>query len=214
MVLHEPAVALTDLGLALECALFFFLLPAHTSDAALARALRLLFAALACAAFLGFVVHGFLVDKNALAYRLAWASTLLSIGVVALATTLIAAQLCCSAPTRRWIVGATVLLLSGYAVLVFAGYRHFGLAVAVYLPAILFLLSVLAVRYWRSRSPGSLLGSAGLLLSLVATGVQQLNIDLHPDYLDHNTLYHLIQAAALWLLYLCGRQLLRPARAG
>lgn len=211
MTLHEPAVALTDLGLALECTLFVFLLAAPTSNIALARAWRLLFASLAGAAFLGFVVHGFLVDKSALSYRLAWTATLLAIGVVTLATTLIATHLCCAAPTRQWIVRATLLLLSGYAFLVLMGYRHYGLAVAVYLPAILFLLGALAVRYWRVHSPGTVLGMAGLVLSLLAAAVQQLNINLHPDYLDHNTLYHLIQALALWLLYLCARRLLRPA---
>ena len=51
MILHEPAVALTDLGLALECTLFVFLLRAPTSNIALARAWRLLFASLAGAAF-------------------------------------------------------------------------------------------------------------------------------------------------------------------
>ena len=158
-------------------------------------------------AFLGFVVHGFLVDQNALFYRLAWTATLLCIGVVILATTLIAARLCCSPKTTHWIVRATVLLLMGYAGLVLAGYRHYALAVAFYLPATLFLFGVLVVRYWRSRSPGSLFGLAGLVLSLLATGIQQLQFDLHLQYLDHNTLYHLIQALGLWLLYLGGRRL-------
>ena len=207
MILHEPSVALTDLGLALECSLFVFLLPAQAPNTAVARAFRILFATLAFAAFLGFVVHGFLVDKSALPYRLAWAATLLSIGVAALATTLIAARLCCSATTAQWIVRGAVLLLIGYAGLVVIGYRHYGLAVAFYLPATLFLFGALALRYWRSRAAGSLLGIAGLALSLLAAGIQQLNIGLHPEYLDHNTLYHLVQALGLWLLYLCGRRL-------
>ncbi len=213
MILHEPAVALTDLGLALENTLFVFLLPWRGRDAVLGRAFRLLFAALAIAASLGFLAHGFLIDKTSPPHQLAWTATLLAIGVAALATTMIAARLCCAAPAAQWVTRAALLLLLVYAVLVIAGVRRFGAAVTVYLPAIVFLLVAFGIRYRRARAPAALHGVAGVVLSLVAAAVQQLGIGLHPIYLDHNALYHLIQALALGLLYLAGRGLLRPATA-
>lgn len=210
MILHQPSVALTDLVLAVESILIFYLLPSRTSAVRLRNALRLLFAALAGAALLGFVVHGFLVDKSSLAYRLSWIGTLLAIGVMTFAMVWMATRLCCTESAGRWIVRASLLLLSGYALLVLLGFRRFGLAVAVYLPALLFLLTAFVIQYRCSHIPGSLLGAISLLLSVLAAAVQQSGVSLHPEYLDHNTLYHLIQAVALWILYLAGKRLLQP----
>lgn len=55
---------------------------------------------------------------------------------------------------------------------------------------------------------GARLGVVSLVLSLFAAAVQQFGIGLESIYLDRNTLYHLIQAIASWLLYLSGKQLL------
>ncbi len=44
---------------------------------------------------------------------------------------------------------------------------------------------------------------------LVAAGVQQLGIALHPVYFDHNALYHLIQAVAVLMLFLSARGIVR-----
>ena len=39
------------------------------------------------------------------------------------------------------------------------------------------------------------------LLSVLAALLQQARIAIHPVYFDHNALYHVVQAAALVLLY-------------
>jgi hypothetical protein len=46
---------------------------------------------------------------------------------------------------------------------------------------------------------------AGLALVFVGAAVQQSGVALHPVYLDHNTVYHIIQGLALWLLYRAAR---------
>jgi hypothetical protein len=39
------------------------------------------------------------------------------------------------------------------------------------------------------------------VLTLVAAAVQQARIALHPTYFNHNALYHLLQAIALFLIF-------------
>jgi hypothetical protein len=43
------------------------------------------------------------------------------------------------------------------------------------------------------------------MLTFVAAGIQQAKVTLHPDFLTYNTLYHLVQLAGLWLIFLGGR---------
>jgi hypothetical protein len=46
---------------------------------------------------------------------------------------------------------------------------------------------------------------AGVVLSLVAAAVQQSGVAIHRNF-NHNDLYHVVQAVALWLLYLAARR--------
>jgi hypothetical protein len=52
-----------------------------------------------------------------------------------------------------------------------------------------------------SSSRRSALSAASLGLTFVAAAVQQARVALHPRYFDHNALYHLIQAAGLYLVF-------------
>ncbi|HWR88215.1 MAG TPA: hypothetical protein VN277_07340, partial [Acidiferrobacterales bacterium] len=94
-----------------------------------------------------------------------------------------------------------VLLLALYVAVVVAGYRPFGLAVAAYAPATLFLLAAFVVRLRQEHARHWRLGIGGLVLTAVAAAIQQLGIGLHPVHFNHNALYHVIQALALWMLY-------------
>ncbi|MGH9399050.1 MAG: DUF6962 family protein [Thermoanaerobaculia bacterium] len=38
--------------------------------------------------------------------------------------------------------------------------------------------------------------------AFIAAGIEQAGVGLHPVYLDHNALYHVIQAGALLMLFL------------
>jgi len=109
----------------------------------------------------------------------------------------------------RTVVRVAVLLLAFYIAVVVAGYHSFGLAVAVYAPATLFLLVAFVHQSRRDPARHWRLGIGGLALTAVAATIQQLGIGLHPVHFNHNALYHVIQALALWMLYVTARASLR-----
>jgi hypothetical protein len=57
------------------------------------------------------------------------------------------------------------------------------------------------------RRSGWGLVTGGLLLSVAAAVLQQAQVVIHPDYFDHNALYHVVQAIALLVLYLGFRRI-------
>jgi len=206
----EPDVILTDYGLALDCAVFALLLYRLRESSGPARTWFIVFfAALASAALAGGTVHGFLYHPDTLAHRVAWNASLIAIGVVALSVWMIGIRF---EFARRadfilsWIAAA---LFIGYCAVVLLVRNTFAVAIVHYLPAVFFLLFAFASSYFRSRKPYLLTGLIGLSLTLVAAGTQQLEIGLHPVYFDHNALYHLVQAAALLVLFLSARGIVR-----
>lgn len=195
----EPDVALTDYALAIECALFAYL--THR------REHRLFFASAAVASLAGGTAHGFFLDARTLGNAVLWRITLIAIGVTALSAWAIGARVLFRASVARGITIAAAGALAGYAVLTLFITQDFRAAVFFYLPAAVFLLVVLSVAYARARERRILVAIAGLGLMFIAAAVQQAGIALHPIYFNHNALYHLIQAVALWLLFLGLRRL-------
>jgi len=207
-MIAEPDVALTDYALALECAVFAWLLGRGPSAAAALRAwFVVFFCAIGLSALLGGTEHGFLLDETTLLHTLVWKGALIAIGVSALAAWLIGARLIAPAAARRVRAGAVALFV-GYLFAV-ARTDAFLVAIVHYLPAVLFLLIVFAWRYRRGRERHYLWGVVGLLLTFAAAGVQRAGIGLHPMWFNHNALYHLIQAVALALLFLAARGIVR-----
>jgi hypothetical protein len=195
----EPDVALTDYALAIECSLFAYLV--HR------RAHALFFGSAAAASLAGGTVHGFFFDARTLGNAVLWRVTLIAIGVTAASAWAIGARVLCSPPVARRITVVAAGALVGYSVLTLFITQDFRAAVVFYLPAAVFLLIVLSVAYARAQERRILVAIAGLALMFIAAGVQQARIALHPTYFDHNALYHLLQAVALWLLFLGLRRL-------
>jgi hypothetical protein len=197
----EPDVALTDYALAIECALFAYL--AHRREHAL------FFGSAAVASLAGGTVHGFFLDARTLGNAVLWRIALIAIGVTAASAWAIGARVLFPPPrpAARRITTAAVAAFAGYSVLTLFITQDFRAAVAFYLPAAVFLLVVLSLAYARARERRILIAIAGLGLMFIAAAVQQARIGLHPTYLNHNALYHLIQAVALWLLFLGLRRL-------
>jgi hypothetical protein len=207
-MIAEPDVALTDYGLAIECALLaVFLYRTPTS----AVPLRFYFVAFFCAvglgALLGGTDHGFLLDKTTRVRAVVWKGTLIAIGVSALAAWQAGALLTAPAPAH-WIRAGAVLVFIGYLFAV-ARSNAFLVAIVHYVPAVMFLLGVFVWHYVRGRERHYLWGVVALLLTFAAAGVQQARIGLHPVLFNHNALYHLIQAVALLLLFLAARGIVR-----
>lgn len=206
----EPDVTLTDYGLALECGLFALLLHRSREGGDPAGIwFTVFFAALAAASLAGGTVHGFLHQQESLAHRVAWNATLIAIGVTALSAWMIGSRFECARRAGFILRPMAAALFIGYCATVLLVQNTFAVAIVHYLPAVFFLLFAFAISYFRRRQRFLLGGLVGLSLTLVAAGTQQLGIALHPVYFDHNALYHLIQAAALLLLFLSARGVVR-----
>ncbi len=201
----EPDVALTDYGLAVECALFAWLIFTRNPRSPLRTWLVVFFLSLSAAALAGGTVHGFFLDPLSKGQQLLWPMTLLAIGVTALAAWMIGARIRFTGAIRRGIAIVAWVGFLAYCVVVLRGSRDFVVAIVNYLPASLFLLLVLWGLYRRTGARSALHGVTGLLLTFLASGIQQAGIVLHPRYFNHNALYHVIQAVALFLLYRMAR---------
>lgn len=210
MNIAEPDVTLTDYGLAVECAVFAVLLYRMRAGAgATARWFVVFFGALAAAALAGGSVHGFFPDPQSAVHRVLWDLTLLSIGLVALSAWFIGSRFRFARRFGHWLRPAATMVFVIYCLVVLFVRNDFVVAIVHYLPAVLFLLIAFAAAYVHSRRRYLLTGLAGLLLTLVAAAVQVMGIALHPVYFNHNALYHLIQAVAVFLLFLCARGIVR-----
>jgi hypothetical protein len=213
ITIHDPDVVVTDLGLALLGAWCARRLASTPPDGPLGRADVRLMAGLASAAFWGAVFHAFFPDDTAtLAGFIAWIPV--SLSIVVAASALLECGLRTFAPglgtaLRVWIVAAYAGV---FALVVLAVDESFATIVRFYVPALLFFLAAATVQALR-RGGGWRLVALGLLLSMVAALLQQAGIALHPVYFDHNAVYHVVQAAALVVLYRGLRQVAETSPA-
>lgn len=197
----EPDVTLTDYALALECALFAYLLGRqHVADRALKIFSLLFFEALVVASFCGGTVHGFF-PPGTMAYEILWRGTLVSVGVVALASWSIGACLVLSGELKTRVISAAGIFFLGYAIYVIGIDQRFVAAIIGYLPSTLFLLGCFLSLAKQGRRGGGL-GVTGVVLTLAASGLQQAGVGFHPVYFNHNAVYHLVEAVALWVIFL------------
>ena len=183
----------------------------RSRDSRAAALWALAFAVTGLAALAGGCVHGFGTFLPPRLARVLWVGTVMSVGVgtaCLLAGAVFAAVR--PGPLRRFLLALCVLKLAAY--LTFIALRPaFRYAVYDSLPVVLLLLGFLAQRWSRSRSTAAALGVAGLLVSIAGAFVQQARIGIHPDWFNHNDVYHVIQGGALWLLHRASPEL-RDAR--
>lgn len=201
-MITEPDVTLTDYGLAVECALFAYLLARRGDRGQPLRSwFALFFGATGTAAGAGGTLHGFFLDERSIGAAILWPAALVAIGVAALSAWGIGARIHFSTSLARWISIAAAVEFAGYAVVVLFVTQAFAIAVLNYLPAAAFLTVVFILAYRRTRERAVRVGLVGLALTFVASGLQQGGVVLHPVYFNHNALYHLIQAVALFLVF-------------
>lgn len=199
----DPVVSLTDYAIAVESGILAALVW-RKSWGASRLWFALFFAFVGVAAALGGTVHGFVADESTTTYAVMWRATLISIGGASLAAAMGAAKSGWGRAVQRAVALITVGGLVIYCVAVAFFTRQYLAAIIVYLPATLFLLVSFVAAYFRVRTAErerkrTLAGAVGMLLTFVAAGVQQSRIEVAG--LDHNALYHVIQAVALWLIY-------------
>jgi hypothetical protein len=191
----EPAVALTDWLLTLECVAFALFLRGAVAG---------FFASLALASLLGGAVHGFFPEGAGIAHLVLWRGALLALGAAAACAGRVALDLLGSRPRLGLVWGA----FAAYAAVVLAGFDAFGIAIVAYLPAVVLLLAGFARAALITRDPRIALAAWGLGLVIAGSAAQQLRIAIHPTRFDHNAVYHLVQSVALLLVFLGARALL------
>ena len=206
--MHEPDVTLTDYALTLECGLFAYWLLVHgQADNPLRLWFAIFFASIGMAALSGGTVHGYFPNADTLGHSVLWGATLIAIGLTALCGWMIGAQLYFSDGVAVRIGQGAAILFAVYCGVVLFVSRDFLVAIVHYLPATLFLLVVYGLVYYQGREPAVLIGLLGLVLTLVAAGIQHAQWSFYPVYLSYNALYHVVQAVALFCIYWSARWL-------
>ena len=184
MTIHEPMTMLTDyvLGGVSAYAAVALLRDPQTSR----RLWALAFAALAAAAFLGGTWHGFLQSD------LLWKATTLSAGVASFGMVAGSSYAAFPPPLRVFALTAALAKLVVYSAWMLG---HDAFLYVVIDTGIAFLI-VAAIHLWKWNGPVL----AGVAVSIAGALVQASGFRLH-EHFNHNDLYHVIQIAALVLLY-------------
>ena len=205
----EPDVALTDFALALESAVFVVILIGRGAlGISIGRWLLVFFASVGTASFCGGLAHGFFLHQP-FGDEVLWPATLLAIGTATLAKWAVGAQLIFQPRNARIVVALAFVQFFAYVVAVIFFVRDFLIAVAGNLPGAVFLLVAFAIASRRTGDQRLLAGSAGMALTLLAGLLQQLKVGAHPTYFNHNAVYHLVQAVALFLVFLGANRVVR-----
>ena len=206
--MHEVAVTLTDYALAVEgCLLAWLLSKIDDGVPEIRRWFIWFLAALAFTAAVGGTVHGFFPDEESMGYAILWRTTLVSLGFLAFTGWGMGAAMALPHKWARIVTAVAAIEFISYAAFVLFVSQAYLVGVINYLPASCFVLAAF-VWLWAGRGvKAARWGVVGILLTFVAAGVQTAGVSVHPVYLDHNTLYHLIQAIALVFIYLVGRGL-------
>ena len=204
----EADVTITDYILAVEALAFAVLIARTATETPLQRWFVIFFGATAAASLAGGTVHGFWADSKAL-----WRFVLIALGVVSASAWAIGAHLLFTDRTARFITAAALAEMVIYSLLVVFVTDAFSVAIANYLPSTLFLIVAFVASYRAGAGAPVALGLGGLVLTLVAAAVQQARIALHPVYFNHNAVYHLLQAIALFLIFRAA-MFLSPLTAG
>ena len=200
-------VSLTDYGLAVECACFIYLIARlRTRAKSLRQVFVVAFLLIAVAALAGGTIHGFFLDERTIGYRILWPFTVIVMGITGLSGVHAGTALQFSNKTRVNINRIALAAFVLYVLVVLFVRRDFLIAIVGYFPALMFMGGGFLFAYRRRRRPPFLVGCLGICLMLFAAAAQQAKLGIHPRYFDHNALYHLLQAIALFMVFLAARE--------
>jgi hypothetical protein len=206
--IHEPDVAITDLGLAILGGYFGWRLGASLRNsvkvpgAPLRKAGLVIMVGLASAALFGAIFHAFFPAKTGSAPgRLAWVPVVLSIVAVAATLLWLALSLLVPRLSPRVTRGLLLVYCVAFAAVALFVDDSFAGIVRFYGPVLILVLIAAAVQAARTRSVGWAVIAGGFAISIVAALLQQAGVSIHPRYFNHNAVYHVVQGIALVLLY-------------
>ena len=202
-MIAEPTTLLTDYALACVTAWLAWSL-FRARECQRARSLwALAFAALALAAALGGTWHGFAPSFAAIAVVLVWKAAVLCVGIASFGM-LAGSAICATAGNARKtlvaVAAAKLAVYSGWMV----GHSEYIYVIADTGTALVLVAALHLRSAARDRASRWIL--AGVAVSVLAAGVQASGFALHRHF-NHNDLYHVIQIAAMILLYAGARRL-------
>jgi hypothetical protein len=201
--IYEASIALTDLILFLESGIFAVLLARRVGNAPLFQKLSIgVFLFLAASSLTGAVFHAFFPLKVGTSGGLSmWIVAIGSIGFLASTLWALIVLMLLGQKGVRMILPLVGLFLGAYFyTITFVDYQYLTV-IFFYAPPVVLLGVLSAHRFIKSGERGWGLLGIGVGLSILAALIQVLRISIDPTYLSFNTLYHLVQAIALFFLY-------------
>ena len=206
--MFEPDVTLTDYIVTVECVFFAYLLLSAMPDQ---RFLRIWFAVFffmaGAAAFLGGTRHGFFPDRASSANQMLDVASMVALGLTSLAAWIFGAVILFGRRVSRIATAVASIEFVLYVVCLLFYSKSFLVAIVNYLPSAIFALSVFGLFGIRYRARAAWVGVAGVLLIFIGAAAQQAKLGLHPDYFTYNSVYHVIQSIAMYLVFVFARWL-------
>ena len=201
MRLTEPMTLSTDylLGaLALWCAVRL-LQQAEHAGAWTVRLWAVAMLMTAAAAFVGGSYHGFVRMLAPETGRMLWQITLIATGLGS-AALLASAALAGTEGALQKALLAIVLLKLGLYLWWIASRTEFIFVIADYGSALVGVVLLVWLARPSGLTPGASWIAGGVAVSVVAAAIQALRLAPHRDF-NHNDLFHVVQMAAVYLLY-------------
>jgi hypothetical protein len=87
--------------------------------------------------------------------------------------------------------------------------HQFKIIIAFYVPPMIALAVISFARWRRTSAMQWFWMFTGIVISFVAAALQFLRIGIHPVYFNHDAVYHVVQAAALAILFVSFLRVLR-----
>jgi hypothetical protein len=209
--IHEFDVAITDLLLFAESAIFiYFLWQKQSTQTVLRRLLILLFLALGASSLLGALFHAFFPAKATTTGGFTfWMLVAASIGITACALWCINALVFKGKNFFKMILPFVVFYMVAFMYVVFFINYQFKTIILFYAPPMIILGLVSLMKFFRDHDFAWIGVFVGVMLSFVAATIQYLQISIHPVYFNFNAFYHVIQGISLGVIFLSFRSVLK-----
>jgi len=157
------------------------------------------FAFSAAAAAAGGTYHGIVMEPSGFLASLLWKITVYSVGFASFSMLTGTLYAVIQEPFRTPLTVLALAKLLSYGAWML-NHDEFVYVIFDYGTSMLFVLAVELYSLYGQKNKDARWIIAGILVSFVAAAVQQSGMDIH-KYFNHNDLYHVIQVAALFLLY-------------